>query len=237
MKKHLKRLLVTLAIVGLTCATMLVVRGGKNDAHAEMVKKEIASQARRFERRAAELRGITPQRESTPYDISRLLEAAEFLKNRDHLEKPYLLLAYIRLEDRSKWSKEFEGKNMLMAISWLEDGFETLGIKAQFTQKGKQQTVKLPLYRHRWDEEARTWYNNTLERHPIHTVLIGDRFALEKISDDCCPNVIVPEGVIAMPIVISLYDEKGNESNAVELFVYEEVRAFILAQLKPETGG
>ncbi len=186
-----------------------------NDTNqVKFMKKELAAHINFF-------RG--PQSSGQKYFASRLGEALVFLKDRDTLEKPYVLAALLHTY----------GKSLLLQVKWLEIGFESVGIRISATMDERKRFIDLPFPQNMWDQEARDHYRETTERYfSFGSVKIGDGLMLKKGS-----ILILPSSIISEPIFVTIYDDKGTESDALELFVTEEARTFISEQLSADPNS
>jgi len=139
-----------------------------------------------------------------------------------------------------------------LRLWWLEDGFHTKGLKAKITTpEGTEQIIELPVYGHcmteYWDDDAAEWYKKTALRDEGIGITPGKEWKLEQakprkdwlveavkkmygVPSEGPPDisrlpkeVVIPAEALKNPILICVYDDKGNESNWVELFVDEEV--------------
>jgi len=185
-----------------------------NTKQVKFMKKELAAHIN-F------LRG--PKSSGQKYFVSRLREALVFLKDRDTLEKPYVLAALLHTY----------GKSLSLQVKWLEVGFESVGIRISAIMDERKRYIDMPFPQNMWDQEAREHYRKTTERgFSFGSVKIGDGLMLEKGS-----TLILPSSIISEPIFVTIYDVKGTESDALELFVTEEARAFILEQLSADPNS
>jgi len=180
----------------------------------KFMKKELAAHINFF---------TGPKSSGQKYFASRLRDALVFLKDRDTLEKPYVLAALLHTY----------GKSLLLQVKWLEIGFESVGIRISATMDERKRFIDLPFPQNMWDQEARDHYRETTERYfSFGSVKIGDVLILEKGS-----RLILPSSIISDPIFVTIYDGKGRESDSLELFVTKEARLFISEKLNTEPNS
>ena len=156
-----------------------------------------------------------------------------------------------RIPDKTSGSiLDGDATHLDLTFLWLEDGFHTKGLKAKITtSEGTEQIIELPVYGHcmteYWDDDMAELYNKSALRSQGLWARLGETWKLEETkprnrqfaealkkygiqlktppSSSLPKDVVIPAEALKNPILICVYDDKGNESNWVELFVDEEV--------------
>lgn len=164
----------------------------------------------------------------------------QFLKDRKTLELPQIVDAMITaplismdldwLEEESK--KNLQREILYIDLYWLEDGFNTEGIRITQIKEDQRETYELPIIRKSnfWDAGTRRAHKETALTFGIFPGKVGDTFALKNLKDSESPIIVFPRDILESKILISMYDRKGNEGKSVELMILENAREVILKQ-------
>ncbi len=116
-----------------------------------------------------------------------------------------------------KTSREGEVIGNEILLTWIEDGFDVIGISL-YLPESDSPVVKLPVFRGEIfrDKETRKECKGRVIRGHNVPVVFGNRWAFDNSADSI--EVEIPGNVSPENIKISIYDIHGNESNKMALF-------------------
>lgn len=216
-----KTLVVIIVVFGVGISGSLV---SKRMAHARAVEEELAYLREVCSHSIRRLEG-SHSTDDRSRNIAIFRKTLAFLADRESIERPFLMSATLYLDDQ-----------LFLIIDWLEDGFTTEGIELQVAVGDNHTTVRLPVFRvpDFWSKEERAFYT-TVERHLVPHVIIGRRFGLQAGRKDELPVVTVPKAILDGKTYATLYDQQGEKSNIVEIFITTAARDHILQTLAQAT--
>jgi len=173
------------------------------------------------------------------YAPARAKAAYDFLENKGTLEQPYVLFAYLS-------NSRKEPQRAYLRVSWLELGFESDGIRFSFSEDGNRQVVNIPFPEGYWNQW--TMWNKPLRDvytldSAIRTfdfagwltkdgIVFGEYATADSGKAEFQSTFRLPLSILPTPAEVSIYDIEDGTSQPLCLYVAEELRDFITAQMK-----
>jgi hypothetical protein len=164
------------------------------------------------------------------YVAERNKYAWNFLKDRDTLERPYILYCHLGQMFRNK---PCDG-DVVFRLKWFEIGYNSIGISIRFTRNGGAHKLDIPFPPGMWNEEVRKHHEEVSQRDfsargeitPSGITLTWHRYD----GEDWVPyvNHVLPLSVISEPAEVVVYDKEGNESEPLEMGISPEASEYIL---------
>ena len=160
------------------------------------------------------------------YNIQQHKEVLHFLKDRTSLERPYLHQAIL------SGSLSDDGVPYFwFLLNFLEEGYDTIGIKLKYPMNKEFITVALPVYEEFdfWDKQTRESYEGTTTR-PMSVYLdFGNELRVKSNSGERAV-IEMPRELLSQDISLAVYDIHGNESDYLKPFVRKKARPFLDAR-------
>lgn len=155
------------------------------------------------------------------YLLKRYKATAEFMADKQSLERPYTVCAQLAVAGPAD---EFGG---WLAVEWVEDKTHALGVVLVFKRPEGFEFFKVPLFGHeKWDDEARDrrgqnngWRTRTKSVAITADGNIGMRLKNMKTTDKYDPVLQLPRTFLSHPIELAVYDLEGRAANFIPVYV------------------
>jgi len=149
--------------------------------------------------------------------------ALEFLAKEPPLEGPYMMAVIL-------WLSAQDPATSGMTFDWCEYETHAVGIVLAATEAGRRRTWTLPVFaweKNLWQTTAGTAWRDTVGRSRRAWLLpsSGTDPAIREVPrrDGRPPvQVLMPRHLLKVDLEVAIYDEKGNVSNFVPVFVRPE---------------
>jgi len=145
-----------------------------------------------------------------------------YLKGETKFEIPYL--TYSDLDYR------FDDNRL--HIEWIGKGYPGGGVILGYAEAGIKKRVKLRAF----DESIwiRKEWKDALTRCLMAKVVLGDDFDAFEAEGERFHVIQIPEAILSGPISVSIYTDKGDESNTIEIFISDAARKHFREETKSD---
>jgi len=144
-------------------------------------------------------------------------EAVKFTKGRRKLDGPYFIGGIVYGDANANL--------IVLHLLWLENGFQTKGFCVTSQRDGESCTVRLPIL-NGVDYRSQQNVPGTALREYEFDVKLGTEWGV--LEDVHGPNNGIADARSFLdPVLFSVYDSHGRESNRVELWVHPKTRSFL----------
>lgn len=170
---------------------------------------------------------ITPDNPMREYLIGRINKSLSFLDDRKTIEKPHIVYCCSNVSHRDNNEESVD-----FMFNWLEIGFNSLGINIYFSKNDVDKNIKIPFPLDMWNKDSKKRYRQTTLRVFTAKGKIEDNYInLDLVGKGGLYSTVkLPLSVITEPALVTIYDNKGNESEPIGLFILPELRELISHQ-------